>query len=183
MALQQDVGAELADRRRGPGCCCSRGIIISRMVPLFRIFQTKLDAVNRIMREQLTGVRVVRAFVREDIERTASAAPTPTSWSSAAAGPSSCCVPARDARAQRHGRRRDLVRRIRIEDGTIEIGTLFAFMQYLVQILMGVLMATFMTIMIPRAAVSAERISEVLASESTRAGRREPVSDFPGAAR
>ncbi len=56
---------------------------------------------------------------------------------------------------------------IEVDQGTIEIGTLFAFMQYIAQILMGVLMASFMVIMIPRAAVSAERIGEVLASEST----------------
>ncbi|HQX36701.1 MAG TPA: ABC transporter ATP-binding protein, partial [Microbacteriaceae bacterium] len=63
--------------------------------------------------------------------------------------------------------------------GAVEIGTLFAFMQYVGQILMGVLMATFMTIMIPRAAVSAERISEVLASESTLTRPENPVTEFP----
>ena len=63
---------------------------------------------------------------------------------------------------------------IQVDEGSVEIGTLFAFMQYVGQILMGVLMASFMTIMIPRAAVSAERIGEVLASESTLDARREP---------
>ena len=56
---------------------------------------------------------------------------------------------------------------IQVDEGSVQIGTLFAFMQYVGQILMGVLMASFMTIMIPRAAVSAERIGEVLDSEST----------------
>jgi ATP-binding cassette subfamily B multidrug efflux pump len=56
---------------------------------------------------------------------------------------------------------------IEVDRGTVEIGTLFAFMQYVGQILMGVLMATFMTIMIPRAAVSGERIGAVLNSETT----------------
>ncbi len=68
---------------------------------------------------------------------------------------------------------------IQVDEGTVEIGTLFAFMQYVGQILMGVLMATFMTIMIPRAAVSAERISEVLASESTLTRAANPVTRFP----
>jgi ATP-binding cassette subfamily B multidrug efflux pump len=68
---------------------------------------------------------------------------------------------------------------IQVDAGTIEIGTLFAFMQYVGQILMGVLMASFMTIMIPRAAVSAERIGEVLASESTLTRPDNAVGEFP----
>ena len=70
---------------------------------------------------------------------------------------------------------------IQVDAGTVEIGTLFAFMQYVGQILMGVLMASFMTIMIPRAAVSAERIGEVLASESTLTRAENPVERVPGA--
>ena len=68
MALQQDVGLSWLIAVAVPALLLVAGLIISRMVPLFRSFQTKLDAVNRIMREQLTGIRVVRAFVREDIE-------------------------------------------------------------------------------------------------------------------
>ena len=68
MALQQDVGLSWLIAVAVPLLLVFVLLIISRMVPLFRSFQKKLDAVNRVMREQLTGVRVVRAFVREDIE-------------------------------------------------------------------------------------------------------------------
>ncbi|KAA9134388.1 ABC transporter ATP-binding protein [Microbacterium caowuchunii] len=181
MALQQDVGLSWLIGVSVPTLLVIAGLVISRMVPLFRRFQTKLDAVNRILREQLTGVRVVRAFVREDIEE-----------------------------ERFRGANTDILivgRKvgslfvllfplamlvlnvtvvgviwfggIQVDAGTVEIGTLFAFMQYVGQILMGVLMASFMTIMIPRAAVSAERIGEVLASESTLTRPAEPVRVFP----
>lgn len=180
MALQQDVGLSWLIAVAVPVLLLIAIIIISRMVPLFRMFQTKLDAVNRIMREQLTGVRVVRAFVREGIEE----------------------VRFREASTDIMvvGRKVGslfvllfplamLVLNvtvvgviwfggIQVDAGTIEIGTLFAFMQYVGQILMGVLMASFMTIMIPRAAVSAERIGEVLASESTLTRPENAVSEF-----
>jgi ATP-binding cassette subfamily B protein len=181
MALQQDVGLSWLIAVSVPTLLVVAGLVISRMVPLFRTFQTRLDAVNRIMREQLTGVRVVRAFVRERIEE-----------------------------ERFRGANTDILivgRKvgslfvllfplamlvlnvtvvgviwfggIQVDAGNVEIGTLFAFMQYVGQILMGVLMASFMTIMIPRAAVSAERIGEVLASESTLVRPSRPVSDFP----
>ena len=181
MALQQDVGLSWLIAVAVPGLLIIATLIISRMVPLFRVFQEKLDAINRILREQLTGVRVVRAFVREDIE-------------------------AERFRGANHdimvvGRKVGslfvllfplamLVLNVtvvgviwfggvQVDNGSVEIGTLFAFMQYVGQILMGVLMATFMTIMIPRAAVSAERISEVLASKSTLTRAANPVTEFP----
>ena len=181
MALQQDVGLSWLIAVAVPGLLLVATLIVSRMVPLFRAFQAKLDAINRILREQLTGVRVVRAFVREDIE-------------------------AERFRGANHdimvvGRKVGslfvllfplamLVLNvtvvgviwfggIQVDAGAVEIGTLFAFMQYVGQILMGVVMATFMTIMIPRAAVSAERISEVLASESTLTRPANPVTEFP----
>ena len=181
MALQQDVGLSWLIAVAVPGLLLVATLIVSRMVPLFRAFQSKLDAINRIMREQLTGVRVVRAFVRENIEE-------------------------ERFREANHdimvvGRKVGslfvllfplamLVLNvtvvgviwfggIQVDAGAVEIGTLFAFMQYVGQILMGVLMATFMTIMIPRAAVSAERISEVLASESTLRRPANPVTVFP----
>ncbi|MDQ1075237.1 MULTISPECIES: ABC transporter ATP-binding protein [Microbacterium] len=181
MALQQDVGLSWLLGVSVPVLLIAAGLIIARMVPLFRSYQSKLDAVNRIMREQLTGVRVVRAFVREGIE---------------------------EERFRRANTDIMIVGRkvgslfvllfplamlvlnvtlvgviwfggIQIDSGTVEIGTLFAFMQYVAQILMGVLMASFMTVMIPRAAVSAERIAEVLDSHSTLERPVNPVTAFP----
>jgi len=181
MALQQDVGLSWLIGVSVPVLLLIGVVIISRMVPLFRSYQVKLDTVNRIMREQLTGVRVVRAFVRERIEE-----------------------------GRFRGANTDILvvgRKvgslfvlmfplamlvlnvtvvgviwfggIQVDAGEVEIGTLFAFMQYIGQILMGVLMATFMTIMIPRAAVSADRIGEVLEIEGGLAKPAEPVREFP----
>jgi len=181
MALRQDIGLSWIIAIAVPLLLVIAGIIVSRMVPLFRMFQKRLDAVNRILREQLTGIRVVRAFVREPIEE--------------------------DRFSVANADIMDVGRRvgslfvllfplvmlilnvtvvaviwfggIRVDAGQIEIGTLFAFVQYVAQILMGVLMASFMTIMIPRAAVSAERVGAVLASETTLARPAQPVLEFP----
>ena len=181
MALQQDVGLSWLIGVAVPVLLVMVALIIARMVPLFRSYQTKLDAVNRIMREQLTGVRVVRAFVRERIEE-----------------------------ERFRGANTDILvvgRKvgslfvllfplamlvlnvtvvgviwfggIQVDAGGVEIGTLFAFIQYVAQILGGVLMASFMTVMIPRAAVSAERITEVLDSDSTLRRPENPVAAFP----
>jgi ATP-binding cassette subfamily B protein len=157
------------------------GIIIGRMVPLFRSYQGKLDNVNRIMREQLTGVRVVRAFVRERIEE-----------------------------ERFRGANTDIMvvgrnvgslfvllfplfmlilnvtivgviwfGGIEVDNGNVEVGTLFAFMQYIGQIMMGVIMSSFMAMMIPRAAVSAERVGEVLDAEQTMSRPVDGVVRFP----
>jgi ATP-binding cassette subfamily B protein len=181
MALQQDVGLSWLIAVAVPALLLLAGLVISRMVPLFRQFQTKLDAVNRIMREQLTGVRVVRAFVREDIEEERfRGANTDIMIVGRKVGSlfvllfplAMLVLNVTVVGVIWFGG-------IQVDAGNVEIGTLFAFMQYVGQILMGVLMASFMTIMIPRAAVSAERIGEVLASESTLVRPENPVRQFP----
>ncbi|MDQ4137572.1 MAG: ABC transporter ATP-binding protein/permease [Actinomycetota bacterium] len=181
MALREDVGLSWLIAVAVPVLLLVAVLIIGRMVPLFRRFQEKLDAVNRIMREQLTGIRVVRAFVREPIEeerfRTAN-----TDIMVVGRNVGSLFVLLFPAFM--------LVLNvtvvgviwfggIAVDSGEVEIGSLFAFMAYVMQILMGVLMASFMTVMIPRAAVSADRISEVLASESTLLPPVQPVHSFP----
>lgn len=181
MALQQDVALSWLIWTSVLVILVMAGIVIARMVPLFRTYQVRLDAVNRVLREQLTGIRVVRAFVREPIEE-------------------------QRFRGANHdimdvGRRVGTLfitlfplfmlvlnltvvgviwfGAIEVDAGQVEVGTLFAFMQYVGVILGGVLMAAFTTIMIPRAAVSAERIGEVLASESTLPRPERPISAFP----
>ena len=156
-------------------------LIVSRMVPLFRSYQDKLDAINRVMREQLTGIRVIRAFVREqaETERFEDA-----NTDIARVG-------------ERVGQLFVLLFPLvmlvldvtivgviwfgghQVGDGDVEVGTLIAFMSYLMQILMGIVMASFMTIMIPRAAVCAERISEVLATSPTITSSPDAVDTFP----
>ncbi|KTS03629.1 ABC transporter ATP-binding protein [Microbacterium testaceum] len=181
MALQQDVGLSWLIAVAVPALLVAAGLIIARMVPLFRSYQSKLDAVNRIMREQLTGVRVVRAFVRERIEEERfRAANTDIMVVGRKVGSlfvllfplAMLVLNVTVVGVIWFGG-------IQVDSGAVEIGTLFAFMQYVAQILMGVLMASFMTVMIPRAAVSAERIGEVLDSHSTLERPTNPITAFP----
>ncbi|MCT9003162.1 ABC transporter ATP-binding protein [Microbacterium memoriense] len=181
MALQQDVGLSWLIGVSVPILLVLVAIIISRMVPLFRSFQTKLDAINRILREQLTGVRVVRAFVREDIEEQRFAGANHDIMVVGRKVGSLFVLMFPLAMLVLNVTVVGVIwfGGIQVNEGSIEIGTLFAFMQYIGQILMGVLMATFMTIMIPRAAVSAERIGEVLESESTLTRSESATREFP----
>ena len=187
MALQQDVGLSWLIGVAVPLLLFIVGLVISRMVPLFRSFQAKLDAINRIMREQLTGVRVVRAFVREDIEEQRFAVANTDIMVVGRKVGSLFVLLFPIAMLVLNVTVVGVIwfGGIQVDAGEVEIGTLFAFMQYVGQILMGVLMASFMTIMIPRAAVSAERIGEVLASESTLIRPADPVRSFdePGTVR
>ena len=181
MAIQQDAQLSWLIAVSVPLLLLFALIIVSRMVPLFRSFQKKLDAVNRVMREQLTGVRVVRAFVREDIEEERFAVANTDIMVVGRKVGSLFVLLFPVAMLVLNVTVVGVIwfGGIQVNEGDVEIGTLFAFMQYVGQILMGVLMASFMTIMIPRAAVSAERIGEVLASESTLTRAANPVSDFP----
>lgn len=181
MALRQDVGLSWLIAVSVPVLLVVAGLIISRMVPLFRSYQGKLDAVNRIMREQLTGVRVVRAFVRESIEADRfRVANTDIMVVGRKIGSlfvllfplAMLVLNVTVVGVIWFGG-------IEVDNGNVQIGTLLAFMQYIGQILMGVLMASFMTVMIPRAAVSAERIAEVLASTSTLAEPEQPARGRP----
>jgi ATP-binding cassette subfamily B multidrug efflux pump len=180
LAMQQDIQLSWLIAVSVPILLVAVSLIISRMVPLFRKMQERIDRVNRVLREQLTGIRVVRAFVREDIE-------------------SSRFAKANDEvtdTALRAGRLFALMFPIvmlvlnvssvaviwfgsfRIEDGSLQIGTLTAFLQYLLQILMAVMMATFMAVLVPRAAVCADRIGEVLKTESSVHAIDDPITEL-----
>ena len=156
------------------------GLIIVRMVPQFRAMQTRIDNVNRVLREQLTGIRVIRAFVREQRERerfgVANDELTDT--------------------ALRAGRLFALMFPVvmlvlnvssvavlwfgsfRIDAGDMQVGSLIAFLSYLIQILMAVMMATFLAVLLPRATVSADRIAEVLDTEPTVVAPPAPVTEL-----
>ena len=181
MALQQDVGLSWLIGVAVPVLLVVAGLIISRMVPLFRQYQQKLDAVNRIMREQLTGVRVVRAFVRERIEEERFRVANTDIMIVGRKVGSLFVLMFPLAMLVLNVTVVGVIwfGGIQVDQGNVQIGTLFAFMQYVGQILMGVLMATFMTIMIPRAAVSADRIGEVLDSDDQLTRPAQPVSVFP----
>ena len=169
LALQQEAQLAWLIAVMVPLMLTAIGVIVLRAAPLFREMQERIDELNLILREQITGIRVVRAFVREPYERDRFEVSNERftqinrrvghliafinpiimfllSFSSvlvllAAAGP--------------------------IDRGEMQVGSIVAFISYLIQILIAVMMATFMTMMIPRAMVSAERITEVLDTHSS----------------
>ncbi len=169
MAVREDVGLSWLVAVAVPLLGVSVGLVIWRMIPHFQAMQRAVDTVNRILREQITGIRVVRAFVREDVERErfAGANRTYTGTALAVGRLMALAFPivmvifnASTVAVLWFGAHR-------VEQGQMEIGALTAFMAYLIQILMSVMMATFMSMMLPRASVSAGRILEVLDTESS----------------
>jgi ATP-binding cassette, subfamily B, multidrug efflux pump len=177
MALREDIGLSWVIAVSVPVLVTVLGLIIRRMVPQFRQMQTRIDTVNRVLREQLAGIRVVRAFVREPVEvERFDDASTALSQTAVRAGrlmallfPTVLLVANLSSIAVLW------FGASRVGSGQMQIGALTAFLAYLVQILMSVTMATMMLMMVPRAAVSAERIQEVLGTESSVRPPVEPV--------
>jgi ATP-binding cassette subfamily B protein len=169
LAMHQDLGLSRILVVAMPVLAVTLAVIIMSMVPTFRLMQERIDRLNVILREQLTGIRVLRAFVREPEEterfRQANQAVTDT--------------------ALRGGRLQSLMFPTatlfinissvavvwfgsdRIAEGVMQPGAMIAFLTYLTQILMSVMMATWMAALLPRASVSAERIQEVLHTPSS----------------
>ena len=156
-------------------------VIMWRMIPLFREYQVRLDRMNLIMREQLTGIRVVRAFVRELIEEARYRAASKDILVTGRKIGSLFVVMFPVAMLLMNGTMLMVIwfGGIEVDAGRVQIGSLMAFMQYIGQIMGGVLMGTFMTMMIPRAAVSAERIEEVLAVKPFLKEPAAPVTVLP----
>lgn len=157
------------------------GLIVRRMVPLFRSYQDRLDGINRVLREQLTGIRVIRAFVRERAEAERFAGVNhDMAWVGERVGHLfiilfplvTLVLDVTVVGVIWYGGHR-------VGSGDVEVGTLIAFMAYLMQILMGIVMASFMTMMIPRATVCAERISEVLAVDPSLTVAESATTSFP----
>jgi ATP-binding cassette subfamily B protein len=177
MALQEDVPLTGVLAVAIPVMVIVIGNILVRMVPTFRVMQDRIDDLNRVAREQITGMRVVRAFVREPYEtdrfETKSGIITRT--------------------AMRGGRLMGLMFPTamaivnvssvaavwfgadRVNSGDLAMGELVAFLTYLTQILMSVLLATYMAALVPRAAVSSERIMEVLSTETSISAPTSPL--------
>ena len=169
MALQQDVGLSWLMAVSIPVLLVAVGGVMVRMVPLFRLMQKRIDKINQVLREQLTGIRVIRAFVREDLEakRFAKANADVTEVALSAGRLFALMFPIVMLVLNVSSVAVIWFGGLRVADGDIQVGTLMAFLQYLMQILMGVMMATFLAILLPRAAVSADRIGEVLETESS----------------
>ncbi len=177
MALNQDVPLSSLLLVVVPLLGVIVAVIISRMRPLFRQVQTRVDGINRVLREQIMGVRVIRAFVRDrrEQERFATANTELYDVSISVGRLMALMFPSVM-----------LVMNVssvavvwfgghRIESGGMQVGSLTAFLSYLMQILMSVMMATFMFVMVPRAEVCAERIEEVLDTESSVVPPSDPV--------
>ncbi|UXM91078.1 ABC transporter ATP-binding protein [Paenarthrobacter sp. JL.01a] len=178
MAVRQDGQLSWLIAVCVPVLLVAVGLIVSRMVPLFRKMQVRIDAVNRVLREQLTGIRVVRAFVREDMEvsRFGRANDDVTDVALRAGRLMALMFPVVMLVMNVSSVAVIWFGSFRIEDGSMQVGTLIAFLSYLMQILMSVMMATFMAVMIPRASVSADRIGEVLETDSSVRPPSNPVS-------
>lgn len=157
------------------------GLVILRMQPLFRMMQESLDGLNRILREQITGIRVVRAFVRDDHEqaRFAVANRQLTDVSVAVGQLMALMFPVVMLVVNLSSVGVIWFGAGRIDSGGMQIGALLAFLSYLMQILIAIMMATFMFVMIPRAEVSAERIQEVLDTDSSVRPPRSPAPPRP----
>lgn len=168
-AIREDVGLSVIMLVAIPILIVVLGIIISRMVPTFQVMQLKVDRVNAVLREQITGVRVVRAFVREpqEVERFAKANDDLTATSLRAGRLMSLMFPTVTLFISMSSVAVLWLGANRINSGEMELGSVVAYLSYLVQVLVAVVMLTFMVSMIPRAAVAAERITEVLNTDSS----------------
>ena len=177
MALREDVGMSWLLGISVPVLAVAIGMIVTRMVPQFRTMQVRIDTVNRILREQIGGIRVVRAFVREPQEqvRFGRANDELTDTGLRAGRLMVLMFPTVMLVLNLSSVAVLWVGAGRIDAGATQIGSLTAFLTYLAQILMSVMMATFMLMMVPRAAVCADRVQEVLDTESSVVPPTDPV--------
>ncbi|BBA97282.1 putative ABC transporter ATP-binding protein [Actinacidiphila reveromycinica] len=178
MALGQDVPLSALLLVVVPVLGVSVSLIVRRMRPLFRTMQKRVDSVNRVLREQITGIRVIRAFVKDGYERQRFGAANDelTAVSLSTGRLMALMFPTVMAIVNVSSVAVLWFGAHRIDSGGMKIGALTAFLTYLMQILMSVMMATFMFMMVPRAEVCAERIQEVLGTESSVVRPAAPVT-------
>uniref|UniRef100_A0AAU2VA76 ABC transporter ATP-binding protein/permease n=1 Tax=Streptomyces sp. NBC_00003 TaxID=2903608 RepID=A0AAU2VA76_9ACTN len=180
MALGQDVPLSAVLLAVVPVLGVAVSLIVRRMRPLFRTMQTRLDTVNRVLREQITGNRVIRAFVRDEYEqdRFRGANTELTDVSLATGRLMALMFPTVMTVVNVSSVAVVWFGAHRIDSGHMEIGQLTAFLAYLMQIVMAVMMATFMFMMVPRAEVCAERIEEVLGTDTSVVPPKSPVLEL-----
>ena len=178
MALREDVGLSWLVAVSVPALVVSLGFVISRMLPSYRAMQARIDVVNKTMREQITGIRVVRAFVREPFEtarfETANRDLTDVAlrvgrWMAVMFPLVFLILNVSSVSVLWFGGQR-------VDGGLMQVGSLTAFLAYLIQILIAVMMGTFMLVLVPRAAVCADRIGEVLDTASSVVPPAAPVT-------
>lgn len=166
MAIHQDAGLSWLLLISVPILALANGWLVSRLMPIFRTMQRVIDNINRVMREQLSGIRVIRAFAREPLERSrfdeANRALTDTAlsagrWQALMLPVTTLVINISSVALIWFGGQR-------IDDGQMQVGSLIAFLAYFMQILYAVLLATFLVVLLPRASACAERITEVLST-------------------
>lgn len=166
MAIHQDAGLSWLLLISVPILALANGWLVSRLMPIFRTMQRVVDNINRVMREQLSGIRVIRAFAREPLERSrfdeANRALTDTAlsagrWQALMLPVTTLVINISSVALIWFGGQR-------IDDGQMQVGSLIAFLAYFMQILYAVLLATFLVVLLPRASACAERITEVLST-------------------
>ncbi len=181
LATREDAGLSVVLVVAIPATVLILGVVIVRMVPAFRLMQVRIDRLNAVLREQIAGIRVVRAFVREPQEsaRFATANGELTEVSLRAGRLMSFMFPTVGLIVNMASLAVLWVGADRIAAGEMQIGSLVAYLSYLVQILMAVVMLTVTASMVPRASVAADRIVEVLDTESSVRPPVEPVTTVP----
>ena len=177
MAVHQNAGLSWLLLVSVPVLAVANYWIVSHLLPVFRRVQGLIDGINRVMREQLSGIRVIRAFAREPFERNrfaeanqalADAALDAGRWQALMLPVTTLVINVSSVALIWFGG-------LRIDAGQMQVGSLIAFLAYFMQILMAVLLATFMLVLLPRASVSAERIGEVLSTTPGIASPEKPV--------
>ncbi len=182
MAIHQDAGLSWLLLVSVPVLVVANYWIISNTLPIFRSMQRLIDNINRVMREQLSGVRVVRAFAREPFERErfdeanvalSNTAQSAGNWQALMLPVTTLTINCSSVALIWFGG-------LRIDSGRMHVGSLIAFLAYFTQILMAVMMATMTVMVLPRAAVCAERITEVLSLSPAVRSPEHPVRPLPG---
>jgi ATP-binding cassette subfamily B protein len=167
MALRQDIPLTAVLLVIVPIMALIIGTLVRRAMPLFRAMQIKIDRINQVMRETLAGVRVIRAFVRTDYEERRFDEANRDLFGTALSVNRlfAIMMPALMLIMNLTTVMVLWFGAFRVDSGDMPIGNLTAFLQYIIQILFAIMMATFMFVIVPRAAVSSDRITEVLAAE------------------
>jgi ATP-binding cassette, subfamily B, multidrug efflux pump len=177
MAVHQDAGLSWLLLVSVPVLALANYWIVRHLLPIFRSMQRLIDGINRVMREQLSGIRVIRAFAREPFERNRFAqanqalsdtALTAGRWQALMLPVTTLVINISSVALIWFGG-------MRIDAGQMQVGSLIAFLSYFMQILMAVLLATFILVLIPRATACAERITDVLSTEPAISSPAEPV--------
>lgn len=177
MAIHQDAGLSWLLLVSVPVLAVANWWVVSKLLPIFRSMQGLIDNINRVMREQLAGIRVVRAFAREPLERerfaAANTALTDTAlvagrWQALMLPATTLVINISSVALIWFGGQR-------IDAGQMQVGSLIAFLAYFMQILMAVVMATLLLVLLPRASACAERITEVLSTVAQIGNPAEPA--------